>query len=221
MRKTLSEALGFRTVSAPAPRVSKPTPMPSMLQSIKKQKGLVLSAARSLVDTKAQLFSAAKRSRSSVRTVPIAHNPRPGGSIFMWKTRSKRFCPSCCSFCSSQSATASPRALLPCSHRCAMRNVPFTTRSTVSCQRSFEPSGLVLEYVRRKTNSPRPLKPKGAGSVSKLRTKALSNSKASATLGSCVTKWHSPPSIGLACRNGDTRPCKGARNHGDDCSWVT
>ena len=63
-----------------------------MEASNRKQNGLLPSSFRFWVETKAQLFRAAYRWRSSVMGVPIAHRPRPGGKNFIVKMRSNISC---------------------------------------------------------------------------------------------------------------------------------
>ena len=71
-----------------APFVSNPTPTPSIEASMRKQNGFENSFVMLSVETKAQLFKAAKSFFSSVIGVPIAQSPLPGGKNFMLKMRS-------------------------------------------------------------------------------------------------------------------------------------
>mmetsp|Transcript_30235 Transcript_30235/g.48468 ORF Transcript_30235/g.48468 Transcript_30235/m.48468 type:complete len:206 (+) Transcript_30235:538-1155(+) len=120
--------------------VSNPTPTPSMEASIRKQNGSdTFFEGLVLVETKAQLFSAAYTPLSSVNCEPIAHNPRPGGKNLKLKMRSNISSASICFLLSSQ---PSP---LDCSQPFCILKVPSTTRCTVSCQSSFSPSSLTLE----------------------------------------------------------------------------
>ena len=78
------------------PFVSKPTPIPSKLESIRNSK-VSMNSLIAISDggfiivllpyppvlTNAQLFNAAYSSFSYVSAVPIAHNPLPGGKNFM------------------------------------------------------------------------------------------------------------------------------------------
>mmetsp|Transcript_25581 Transcript_25581/g.89144 ORF Transcript_25581/g.89144 Transcript_25581/m.89144 type:complete len:375 (+) Transcript_25581:2247-3371(+) len=148
-----------------APRVSNPTPTPSIDASMRKQNGRDGLSFTLSVLTNAQLFSAANRRRSSVSADPMAHSPRPGGMNFMWKMR--RYI-SCADVCARHGFQPSWCVSI---HRFCMLYVPLTTRSTVWYHCSFSPLGSTREYVRWYTSSPSPLKPKGGRSSRNFSTK--------------------------------------------------
>ena len=86
---------GLVIFTVPAPRVSNPTPTPSMLMSMRKVKGAAKFCRMFSVLRKAQFISAALPVRS-MESVPMAHRPRPGGRNLKVKMRSYMSCADRC-----------------------------------------------------------------------------------------------------------------------------